>query len=145
MTPGDERKRASCGSPRSQTKWSRSKIAQATPGAPVASLQLRQWQRLRAKGAASTRNLPAPHRQPPAWRLESGDIGIAMTWTLEPRPQVPQLGEEPDVEPPAQIRDPRGAAGAGAEADDPLDRRHVAEAPLADEVLEVDQLLGQLV
>ena len=49
------------------------------------------------------------------------------------------------VERVAQVADARRAAGAALEADDALDRGHMAEAPLPEEVLQVDQLLRQLV
>src|SRR6185295_3634563 len=65
--------------------------------------------------------------------------------TLELRSQIPQLREQADVEQLSEIRDTRRPAGARLPADDTLDGRHVAEAPLPEEVLEVDQLLPELV
>src|SRR5258708_36743230 len=38
-----------------------------------------------------------------------------------------------------------GAAGTGPAANDPLDRGHMPEPPLAEVILEIDQLLGELV
>src|SRR6185503_10427093 len=59
--------------------------------------------------------------------------------------EVPELGEQADLERLAQIHHALGAARAALEADDALDRRQVAETPLREAVLEVDELLGELV
>src|SRR5438445_13824013 len=59
--------------------------------------------------------------------------------------QLPDLGEQHDVEHLAQIADARGAAGAALESDDALDRGHMAEAPEAKRILEVGELLAELV
>ena len=61
------------------------------------------------------------------------------------RAQLPDLGEQDDVEHLPQVADAAGAAGAALEADHALDRRHVAEAPEPEHVLEVGQLLAELV
>src|SRR5579883_761557 len=61
------------------------------------------------------------------------------------RPEIPQLREEPELQEPAEIGDAFGAAGARLAADDALDGRDMAEAPLAEEILEIDQLLAELV
>jgi hypothetical protein len=60
-------------------------------------------------------------------------------------PQRKQLREQHHVQHLAQVADAGRAAGAGLEADDALDRRHVAEAPGAEGGLHVDQLFGQFV
>ena len=56
-----------------------------------------------------------------------------------------ELGEEGQVEGAAQEVDARGAAGAGLVADRALHDLEVAEAPLLEVVLDVDELLAGLV
>src|SRR3954469_25577941 len=58
---------------------------------------------------------------------------------------APELREKHHVQHPAQVVHARGAAGAALQADDPLHRGRMAEAPLAERVFEIDQLLGELV
>ena len=60
-------------------------------------------------------------------------------------PDVPKLRKKHDLQHAAEIGDTRSAAGAALETDDPLDRRHMVEAPAAEIVLEIDQLLGELI
>src|SRR6185437_16705614 len=59
--------------------------------------------------------------------------------------QLPDLRKEHDVEHLAQVAHAGGAAGAALEADDALDRRYVTEAPEAEDVLEVGELLAELI
>src|SRR3954471_6796439 len=56
-----------------------------------------------------------------------------------------QLREKRDLERLSQEGDPGRAAGAALEADDALDRLHVAEAPELEVLLDVDQLLAHVV
>jgi hypothetical protein len=60
-------------------------------------------------------------------------------------PDVPQLRKKSGPQRFPEIGDAGGAAGAAFGADDALDRRHVAEPPLLEPVLEIDQLLGQFI
>ena len=61
------------------------------------------------------------------------------------RSQVPQLREEDHVEHAAQVADAGRPARSRLEADHPLDRRHVAEAPKPERILEIGQFLTELV
>src|SRR5919108_3130760 len=64
---------------------------------------------------------------------------------LKLSPHVPELGKQHDLQHLAQIGDSSSAAGAALQPDDALDRGDVVEAPAAEIVLEVDELLGELV
>ena len=97
----------------------------------AAAASRRSSRRTHARAACRAR----PANAPPAARASD----------LEIRAQLPDLGEQHDVEHLAQVADAAGAAGAALEADHALDRRHVAEAPEPEHVLEVGQLLAELV
>src|SRR3954470_11168839 len=56
-----------------------------------------------------------------------------------------QLGKERDLQRAAKESDTRRAAGAALEADDALDRLHVAEAPELEVLFDVDQLFAHVV
>src|SRR3954466_4119300 len=59
--------------------------------------------------------------------------------------RAPELREKHHIQHAAQVVHARGAAGAALEADDPLHRGRMAEAPLAERVFEIHQLLRELV
>src|SRR5450631_1588342 len=80
---------------------------------------------------------------PPDRRMAPGFSQIATA--LKRGANLPEFGEQHDVEHLAQVPRPAGAAGAALEADDPLHRGDVVEAPAAEIVLEIDQLLGELI
>jgi hypothetical protein len=58
---------------------------------------------------------------------------------------MPEFGEELGLEHPLEVAYAPRPPGPPLEADDALHGGHVVEAPAAEIVLEVDELLGQLV
>lgn len=64
---------------------------------------------------------------------------------LEGGADGPEFGEESEIESFLEVGDAGGAAGAGFEADDALDGFDVAEAPLMEDVFEVDEFFGEVV
>src|SRR5690606_14288821 len=56
-----------------------------------------------------------------------------------------EFREERQLERPLQEGDATGPAGTASEADDTLDRLHVAEAPELETFLDIDQFLGEVV
>src|SRR4051794_7240972 len=81
---------------------------------------------------------------PPPDRGRSGGELLGAAGAAQLRAHVPELGEVRVVERLPQEADAGAAAGAALEADDPLDRHHVPEAPEAEALLGVDELLAHL-
>ena len=85
--------------------------------------------------AASPGNTPMPTRSTGRCRSDRSQL----------RPDLPEFGEQHDVEHLSQIGNPRRTTGALLEFDDPLHRRHMVETPAAEIVLEIHQLFRELV
>src|SRR5438105_694896 len=98
--------------------------------------------RCRRGRAAASAALERSAAWSPGASLSLSSASVAM---LELGARAPELREEHHVEHAAQVIHAGGPARAALEADDPLDRGRMAEAPLAERVLEVHELLRELV
>ncbi len=75
-------------------------------------------------------------------RSESERIRLLI---LDQGADLPEFGEESDVDGFAKEGDSGASAGAGFETDDTFDGEHMAESPEADLFFDIDELFGHFV
>lgn len=113
--------------------------------APFRDVRNGRWLVLSSSGPASSMN-EAFFRETIGPKLKALAARVSHSRSSQHGPEeVPQLGEQHDIEHLTQIRRVRRPARALLHADDALHRRHIAEAPLPEHVFEIDEFFGHFI